>query len=72
MAARQAGLRDGALSDPLLRTAEVQIVLGIGYSSLRKLIKAGLLKASRTSAVRGHFRIRLSEIERFTREQACD
>lgn len=69
MAAKQANLRDGALADPFLRASEVGVLLDLGYSAVYRLIRSGQLKASRTTAQRGHFRIKLSAVQRFIQEQ---
>ena len=50
--------------DPLMLLSEAQPLLGNpSYCTLRKWIKTGSLRVWRVGG--GHFRIRLSEIERF-------
>ena len=68
MAAKRSNLRDGALADPFLRASEVGVLLDLGYSAVYRLIRSRQLKASRTTAQRGHFRIRLSAVQQFIQE----
>ena len=62
------GLKDQLLGDPCLRIAEVQIVLGLGYGAVRRLITSGQLKATRTCAKNGHYRIKSSSLQAYLSE----
>jgi hypothetical protein len=54
--------------DPLMRLAEAMPMLGNpSYTTMRGWIKTGALRVWRAGAS-GHFRIRLSEVQRFLRE----
>jgi excisionase family DNA binding protein len=61
--ARKAELRHAVHSDPMVTSREVLEILSIGYSSLKKMLKEGRIKATRTSP-RGNFRYKLSEVKR--------
>jgi hypothetical protein len=51
--------------DPLLKLSEALPMLGSpGYATLRRWIKEGALRVHRATP-HSHFRVRLSEIERF-------
>lgn len=64
-AERQTQARNELLCDPLLRLSEIAIMLAQSESSVRRLIKSGLLKASKTTPRTGHWRSRLSEVKRY-------
>lgn len=59
----QASVKGEILADPLLRLSEVTQVMNASYNVIRKLIKLGDLRVSRTSRT-GHYRCRLSEVRR--------
>jgi excisionase family DNA binding protein len=65
---RMAGLKDQLLGDPCLRIAEVQIALGLGYGAVRRLITSGQLKATRTTAQNGHYRVKCSALQAYLSE----
>jgi len=71
-ARQQAGLKAQLLSDPCLRIAEVEAILGLGYGAVRRLITSGQLKATRTNVKNGHYRIRTSELYRYLSGPAND
>src|SRR6266566_1560335 len=63
---RQAGLKQGLLSDPALGLRHAAFALGISYSTIRVLIKTGQLRVSKTSR-NGHYRVRTSELRRLAK-----
>jgi|HubBroStandDraft_6_1064221.scaffolds.fasta_scaffold321715_1 excisionase family DNA binding protein len=62
-AEKVAGVKHEILADPLLRLSEVTQVMNASYNTIRKLIKSGDLRVTRTTR-NGHYRCRLSEVRR--------
>jgi len=65
------GVKGTLAVDPLLRPAECCTLLQISYSTLRKRITEGVLRASRTTQKKGgHLRIRFSDLRKFVADSA--
>ena len=62
-ASRQAEMRAAIAADPLLKLSEVCEVMGVGITTVRRLVNSGQLPVSRTTPKGGHYRARWSAVK---------